>query len=98
VSPSSLVLAPLLGGTCTLTAVGGPVSWSISEPSSLLGELVVSPASGTLADGQSTQVTITVSGLASLDAQLTVSPGDLLITVLLEVAACDGANMAPVAL
>jgi hypothetical protein len=41
--PSSLVLAPLLGGTCTVTAVGGPVSWSISEPSSLLGELVVSP-------------------------------------------------------
>ncbi|MGH3269330.1 MAG: sigma-70 family RNA polymerase sigma factor [Trebonia sp.] len=81
VSPSSLVLAPLLGGTCTLTAVGGPVSWSISEPSSLPGELVVSPASGTLADGQSTRVTITVNGLVSLDTQLTVSPGGLQITV-----------------
>ena len=86
-SPASVVLAPLLGGTCMLTAFGGPASWSISEPPGLLGELVVSPASGTLAAGQSGRVTITVNGLASLDTQLTVSPGGLRITVLLNVPA-----------
>jgi len=77
------VLTPLLGSTLTLTAAGGPVNWSISEPASLLGELDVSPSSGTLSAGQSTQVTITVSGLASLDTQLTVSPGGHAVTVVL---------------
>jgi hypothetical protein len=81
VSPLSIVLTPLLGKTVTLTAVDGPVNWSVSEPSSLLGELTVSPASGTLADNQSVQVTVSVSGLASLDTQLTVSPGGQQITV-----------------
>jgi RNA polymerase sigma factor (sigma-70 family) len=83
VTPVSIVLTPLLGSTLTLTAEGGPVNWSISEPASLLGELDVSPSSGTLSAGQSTQVTITVSGLASLDTQLTVSPGGQAVTVLL---------------
>jgi hypothetical protein len=77
------VLTPLLGSTLTLTADGGPVNWSISEPASLLGELDVSPSSGTLRAGQSAQVTITVSGLASLDTQLTVSPGGQAVTVVL---------------
>lgn len=84
-SPTSVVLTPLLGGTITLTAENGPVHWSISEPSSLLGELVVSPASGTLASGQSIEVTISVSGLASLDTHLTANPGGATITVLIGV-------------
>ena len=83
VSPSTVVLTPLLGSSITLTAEGGPVSWSISEPSSLLGELTVSASSGTLAAGQSTTVSISVSGLASLDTTLTVSPGDHPVTVVL---------------
>ena len=66
VSPTTVLLTPLLGGSLTLTASGGPVSWSISEPASLLGKLTVSPASGTLAAGASVTVTITVSGLLSL--------------------------------
>jgi len=85
VSPATVVLTPLLGSTLTLTAEGGPVSWSISEPASLLGELVVSPASGSLAAGQSVQVSITVSGLASLDTTLTVNPGGQAVTVVLGV-------------
>jgi RNA polymerase sigma factor (sigma-70 family) len=85
VAPATIVLTPLLGSTLTLTAEGGPVSWSISEPASLLGELNVSPSSGTLSAGQSTQVTISVSGLASLDTQLTVSPGGQAVTVVLGV-------------
>jgi hypothetical protein len=79
------VLTPLLGSSLTLAAENGPVSWSISEPASLLGQLVVSPASGTLAAGQSVRVTISVSGLASLDTALTVNPGDQRVTVLLGV-------------
>jgi len=83
VSPTSVVLTPLLGSTLTLTAENGPVSWSISEPASLLGELNVSPSSGTLAAGQSVTVSISVSGLASLDTTLTVNPGGQAVTVLL---------------
>jgi RNA polymerase sigma factor (sigma-70 family) len=83
VSPTTVLLTPLLGGSLTLTASGGPVTWSISEPASLLGELTVSPMSGTLGAGGSVTVTITVSGLASLDTQLTVAPGDQVVTVVL---------------
>ena len=83
VAPTSIVLTPLLGGSITLTAVGGPVTWSVSEPASLLGRLSVAPAAGTLADGQSVTVAIAVSGLASLDTRLTVSPGGQQVTVVL---------------
>jgi len=72
-------------GTITLTAENGPVSWSIAEPSSLLGNVTVAPSSGTLAAGQSTQVTVTASGLATIDAKLTVSPGGEQVTILLGV-------------
>jgi hypothetical protein len=83
VSPTTVLLSPLLGGSLTLTASGGPVSWSVSEPASLLGELAVSPASGTLSAGRDAIVTITASGLVSLDTQLTVEPGGQRVTVVL---------------
>ena len=86
VSPTTVLLTPLLGGSLTLTASGGPVSWSIAEPASLLGKLTVSPASGTLSAGASVTVTITVSVLLSLDTQLTVQPGGQPVTVLLGLA------------
>jgi RNA polymerase sigma factor (sigma-70 family) len=82
VSATTVLLTPLLGSTITLTAEGGPVSWSISEPFSLLGTIGVSPSSGTLAPGESVQVTITVRGLASLDSTLLVGPGNIPVTVL----------------
>jgi hypothetical protein len=83
VSPTTVLLSPLLGGSLTLTASGGPVSWSVSEPASLLGKLIVSPTSGTLsADGKAT-VTIAVAGLASVDTQLTMEPGGQVVTVVL---------------
>jgi hypothetical protein len=85
VSPTTVVLSTLLGGSLTLTDSGGPVSWSISEPATLLGSLTVSPSSGTLNAGGSVTVTITPVGLASLDTQLTVDPGDQVVTVLLGV-------------
>jgi RNA polymerase sigma factor (sigma-70 family) len=83
VSPTTVLLSPPVSGSLTLTAGGGPVSWSISVPTSLLGELTVSPASGTLSPGGSATVTITVTGLASLDSSLTVQPGAQVVTVVL---------------
>jgi len=83
VAPTTIVLTPLLGGSLTLTAENGPVTWSISEPASLLGALTVSPSSGTLTAGQSVQVTIAETGLASLDTTLTVNPGGQQVTVVL---------------
>jgi RNA polymerase sigma factor (sigma-70 family) len=83
VSPTTVLLSPLLGGSLTLTASGGPVSWSISEPVSLLGELTVSPMAGSLSAGGNVTVTISVTGLASLDTRLTVSPGGQVVTVVL---------------
>jgi hypothetical protein len=85
VSPTTVVLSLLAPSTLTITAQGGPVSWSISEPSSLLGKVDYSPASGTLQAGQSATVSITVSGLASLDSVLTVNPGGHTVTIVLGV-------------
>ena len=88
VSPSLLVLASVLGGpasgTLTLTAGSVPVThYTISVPSSLAGELSVSPASGSIGAGQSTQVTVTLSGLLSIDTTITVNPGGHSVHVLL---------------
>jgi hypothetical protein len=82
-STTTVELTLLGHGTLTLTASGGPVSWSISEPSSLLGALTVSPSAGTLAAGDSVTVQISVTGLASLDTTLTVNPGGQAVAVVL---------------
>jgi RNA polymerase sigma factor (sigma-70 family) len=81
VSPSTVLLTPLLGSTFTITASGGPVSWTIAEPSSLLGKVALSQSSGTLAAGQSVTVYISTS-LASLDSHITVSPGGEQVAVI----------------
>ncbi len=84
-SPTTVLLSPLLGGSVTISAAGGPVNWSVSESGSLVGKLTVAPSSGTLASGQSTSVSVSASGLASLDSQITVNPGGHQVTVLLGV-------------
>ena len=83
VSPTTVVLSTLGGTDVTITAAGGPVTWSVSEPSSLLGELSVSPSSGTLQAGQSATIAISVSSLVSLDTTLSVNPGGHAITVVI---------------
>jgi RNA polymerase sigma factor (sigma-70 family) len=83
VSPSSVSLTAMVGGTLTLTANGGPVSWSIAQPTSLLGLLTVTPSSGTLAAGQSVTVHLSVSLLSALTTTLTVSPGDQIVNLLI---------------
>ena len=82
-SATTVVLSPLLGGTLELTAGGSPVSWSISVPAGLAGKLTATPASGTLSAGASVTVAVTVTGLVSLNAQLTVQPAGQAVTVLL---------------
>jgi hypothetical protein len=81
VSPRSILLSPVLGASITLTASGGPVSWSIAESGSLLGHVAVSPSSGTLAAGQSVTVSIRVTTLVSLASSLTVNPGGISVSV-----------------
>ncbi len=84
VSLSRLVLVAVNGhgvGTFTLTARGGPVSYTISAAA----DLTISPASGSLAAGASTTITVTSSSLISLDEQLTVSPGGYTVTVVLNI-------------
>jgi RNA polymerase sigma factor (sigma-70 family) len=83
VSPSTVSLSALVGGTLTLTANGGPVTWSIPDPPSLLGLLTVTPSSGTLAAGDSVTVHLSVSLLTALTTTLTVSPGDRIVNLLI---------------
>jgi Sigma-70 region 2 len=84
VSPSRVVLAAVSGhgtGTFTLTAQGGPVSYTISGPSGLS----VSPASGSLASGASVTITVTSATLVTLNDQLTINPGGHAVTVVLNI-------------
>jgi RNA polymerase sigma factor (sigma-70 family) len=84
VSTGRLVLVAVNGhgvGTFTLTAKGGPVSYSISAAA----DLSISPASGSLAAGASATITVTSSSLISLDEQLTVNPGGYTVTVVLSI-------------
>jgi RNA polymerase sigma factor (sigma-70 family) len=83
VTPAEVVLSSLLGGRLTLTANDGPVTWSISEPASLIGTLSVSPSSGTVYPGSPVIVTLATAGIASLNATLTVTPGGQAVAVLL---------------
>ena len=69
----------------TLTARGGPVSYSITPGSSLAGSLSVTPSSGSLASGASVTVTVTSTSLVAVNGQLTVNPGRHTITVILSV-------------
>ena len=81
---SRLVLVAVNGhgvGTFTLTAKGGPVSYSISAAAGLS----ISPASGSLSSGASATITVTSSSLISLNEKLTVNPGGYTVTVVLNI-------------
>jgi hypothetical protein len=100
VSPSLVVLASVLGGpatgTLTLSASStAPAQYAVAIPSSLIGKLSVSPSSGSIAAGQSAQVTVTLNSLLSVDTQITVTPGPLSVTVLLGVGLAAAIAPAP---
>jgi RNA polymerase sigma factor (sigma-70 family) len=100
VSPTT-ILVGLNGSALTLKASDGQVNWSITESSGLIGHVTVSPAAGTLAAGQSTTVTVSASSLlgglraatvaadggggACVDCTLTVNPGGITVTVILDI-------------
>ncbi len=69
----------------TLTAQGGPVSYSVTPGGALAGSMTVTPASGTLAAGASATITVTSTSLVALDGQLTVNPGGQTIAVVLSI-------------
>jgi RNA polymerase sigma factor (sigma-70 family) len=86
VSLSQLKLVAVAGlptGTFTITAQGGPVSsYSITGGS---GQVTVSPASGSIASGNSVTITVTATSLIALDTQLTINPGGQVVTVLVTI-------------
>jgi hypothetical protein len=81
VSPATLVVNPPNSGTITLTASGGPVSWTVSEPAGLEKKVVVAPMSGTLAAGGTATITVTLEGSGKPTVHLTFSPGGAIVTV-----------------
>jgi RNA polymerase sigma factor (sigma-70 family) len=80
VSPSGgALLVPSGDTTISLTAQGGPVTWS-SSVSSGLGTVHLSPAGGTVNAGAT--VTVTVSASASASGQrVTINPGETVFTI-----------------
>jgi RNA polymerase sigma factor (sigma-70 family) len=81
VSPGTLDVAPPASGSITLTATGGSVNWSISEPPGLKNKVVVAPMSGTLAAGETATITVTVTSPGKPRVHLTFSPGGATVTV-----------------
>jgi RNA polymerase sigma factor (sigma-70 family) len=70
-------------GTLTLTAVGGPVSdYHITVPAAQVQNITLSQASGSLAAGQSVNITVTAAGGGLFSTVvLDVNPGGLSIVV-----------------
>ena len=83
VSPATLDVASPASGSITLTASGGGVTWSVSEPPGLQQKVVVAPMSGTLEAGETTTVTVTVEGPGKPRVHLTFSPGGATVTVVI---------------
>jgi len=94
VSPGTLQLSPTYVKTpqvppytaqLTITAVGGPVVYSIAVPASEQAYLTITPADRTLSAGQQQVITITVSSTASPKPPYyntaTVNPGAEVITI-----------------
>jgi RNA polymerase sigma factor (sigma-70 family) len=83
VSPSTLTLAPPASGSITLTASGGTVNWSVSEPAGLGNKVVLAPMSGTLAAGQTAVISVTVPGQGKPRVHLRFTPGGAIVTVVI---------------
>jgi RNA polymerase sigma factor (sigma-70 family) len=85
-SPASVTLAvPPSGGapsgSFTLTAGGGPVSYTITVPAQYAAQLAVSPSSGSLASGASVTISLTWQSTAALQTALSVGPGGQAVSV-----------------
>ena len=75
-------------GLFVLTAAGGPVShYTIQVPAAVAGKVAVSPSQGSLPAGGYVTVTVTVTSTVALSTYVTVEPGNLTITVVLNIKA-----------
>jgi RNA polymerase sigma factor (sigma-70 family) len=83
VSPATLTITPPGGGSITLTASGGTVNWSVSEPAGLEKKVVVAPMSGTLAAGQTAAISVTVPSPGKPRVHLRFSPSGAIVTVVI---------------
>lgn len=76
---------PPYTGTFVLTAIGGPVTYSISVPPSEQRYLTITPASGTLSAGEQQVITVSVSSTASPKPfyynTATVDPGSTVVII-----------------
>jgi RNA polymerase sigma factor (sigma-70 family) len=81
VRPATLDVTPSATGTITLSASGGPVDWSVSEPPGLTKKVVVSPMSGMLAADATATVSVAVDGPGKMHVHLVFSPGGTTVTV-----------------
>jgi RNA polymerase sigma factor (sigma-70 family) len=84
-APTTVVLAQgadgSYSGSFTITASGGPVDFSVSNPAP--GNLAVAPSAGSLAPGEQATVSVSVqsgSGLA-FDTPLAIDPGGVAVDV-----------------
>jgi RNA polymerase sigma factor (sigma-70 family) len=86
VSPAKLDIASPGSGTITLTASGGPVSWSVSVPPGQTKKdaVVIAPTSGTLADGDTITITVTVESATKPRVKLTFSPGGETVKIVVD--------------
>jgi len=83
VSPGTLDITSPGTGTITLTASGGPVDWSVSVPAGKTkkDDIEVTPTSGTLADGDTITVSVTVNSATRPKVRLTFSPGGKIVKI-----------------
>ena len=71
-----------------LTTAGGPVShYTIKVPVAMADKVAVSPSQGSLPAGGYVTVTVTVTSTVALSTHVTVEPGNLTITVVLNIKA-----------
>ena len=68
-------------GSFTLTANGGPVNYSISAPSGYAEDLIISPSSGSLAEGESITITVTWESSSTMSGGLAIGPNNPGVTV-----------------
>ncbi len=92
VTPARLTLAAPAGkvarGAFRLGAVDGPVThWVITVPAAAASKVTLSRYSGSLASGDWVMITVSVQSKVAVDTRLTVSPGDVTVTVMLKISA-----------
>jgi RNA polymerase sigma factor (sigma-70 family) len=83
VSPDSLDITSPGTSSITLTASGGEVNWSVSVPAGKTkkDDIEVAPTSGTLEDGDTITVSVTVNSATKPKVKLTFSPGGKVVKI-----------------